>query len=294
MTSELTGASLVLDVKAELGEGAIWDEARGRLLFVDIMRGHVHQFDPATGVHRYLDAGRPASAVAPTVRGDWILAAQGGFHRMNPDTGRVILVAAVEADLPENRMNDGYVDHRGRFWAGTMSMTKRRRAGSLYRLDPDGTVTRQLTGITTSNGLDWSPDGKLMYYVDTGNNRVDVFDFNEETGELSGRRPFAHVPAISGKPDGLVVDADGFVWVALWKGGRVHRYTPGGLLHQVVKLPVKLVTKCAFGGPDYKDLYITTARIGLTPEELEQQPMAGGVFHIRPGATGRPPTRFAQ
>lgn len=284
---------LVLDLKAELGEGPVWDAERERLIFVDIMRGHVHEFDPVSGRDRILEVGQPVSAVAPSTRGDWIVAAHGGFYRLNPDTGRVVLLTAVEADQPENRMNDGYVDAHGRFWAGTMSMVKRRRAGSLYRLDADGTVTRHLTGVTTSNGLDWSLDGRLMYYVDTGINRVDVFDFDATRGELSGRRPFAHIPTLAGKPDGLIVDAEGYVWIGLWKGAALHRYTPGGRLDRVVKLPVSLVTKCAFGGPTFEDLYITTAWIGLTAEQRPEQPTAGGLYRLRPGVRGRPAPRFA-
>jgi sugar lactone lactonase YvrE len=284
---------LVLDLKAELGEGPVWDAERERLIFVDIMRGHVHEFDPATGTDRVLEVGLPVGAVAPSTRGDWVVAAQGGFYRLNPDTGRVVLLTAVEADQPDNRMNDGYVDSHGRFWAGTMSMVKRRRAGSLYRLDPDGTVTRHITGVTTSNGIDWSLDGRLMYFVDTGVNRVDVFDFDEVRGEISGRRPFTYVPTLAGKPDGLVVDAEGYVWLGLWNGGALHRYTPDGRLDRVVKLPVSLVTKCAFGGPTLEDLYITTAWIGLKPEQRPAQPAAGGLYRIRPGVRGRPVPRFA-
>jgi sugar lactone lactonase YvrE len=284
---------LVLDLKADLAEGPIWDPDRKRLVFVDIMRGYIHEFDPATREDRVTDVGRPVSAVALSVRGDWVAAAHGGFYRVNPDSGRVVPMAPVETETPENRMNDGYVDRAGRFWAGTMSMVKRRRAGSLYRLDPDGTVARKVTGVTTSNGLDWSLDGKLMYYVDTGVSRVDVFDFDETRGELSGRRPFVHVPALSGKPDGLIVDAEGFVWVALWNGGALHRYSPEGRLDRVLKLPAQRVTKCAFGGADFGDLYITTARTGLDAESAARQPLAGGLFRARPGVFGRPVTRFA-
>jgi sugar lactone lactonase YvrE len=266
---------LVLDARAELGEGPVWDAERERLLFVDILRGDIHEFDPLTGRDRTTHVGQPVGCVAPTAAGDWVVAARDGFYRVNPETGRVHLFAAVEAGLVDNRMNDGAVDSHGRFWAGSMSMAKKSRAGSLYRLDPDGTVTRHVTGVTTSNGLDWSADRTLMFYVDTGTNRVDVFDFDDARGEVSGRRPFVFVPALSGKPDGLVVDADGFIWLALWKGGALHRYSPDGRLDRVVKLPVSLVTKCAFGGPDLTDLYVTTAHVLLSDEERAKQPTAG-------------------
>lgn len=284
---------LVLNAQAQLGEGPLWDDRRQRLLFVDIMRGHVHEFDPATESDRLHMIGQPVGAVALTTRGDWVLATKSGFSRLDPETGDVSPVATVEADQPKNRMNDGNVDSRGRFWAGTMGMGGLRDRGALYRLDPDGSVTRILTGVSTSNGIDWSPDDRLMYYVDTPTGRVDCFDFDVETGTVRNRRQFVTIPPDQGSPDGLVVDADGHVWVALWKGGAVHRYAPDGRLDQVVRFPVTLTTKPAFGGSDLGDLYVTSAWIELKDDAHARQPMAGGVFRLRPGAKGQRPRRFA-
>ena len=284
---------LVLDVHAELGEGPIWDAARRSLLFVDIMRGHVHEFDPATGRDRVLEVGQPVGAVAPTVRGDWVLAARDGFFRLNPSTGQVTLVAPVEADDLTTRMNDGYVDARGRFWAGTMGMGGLRDRGSLYRLDPNGTVSRHVTGVTISNGIDWSPDGRLMYHVDTGLGRVDVFDFDETRGSLANRRPFVTIEPDAGSPDGLIVDALGGVWIAIWEGAALHRYFADGTLDTIVPVPVSLVTKCAFAGPNLSDLYVTTAWIDLDATEQGRQTAAGGLFRLRPGVRGRAAHPFA-
>ena len=284
---------LVLNAQAQLGEGPLWDDRRQRLLFVDIMRGHVHEFDPATESDRIHMIGQPVGAVALTTRGDWVLATKSGFSRLDPERGDVSPVATVEADQPKNRMNDGNVDSRGRFWAGTMGMGGLRDRGALYRLDPDGSVTRILTGVSTSNGIDWSPDDRLMYYVDTPTGRVDCFDFDVEAGTVRNRRPFVTIPPDQGAPDGLVVDADGHVWVALWKGGAVHRYAPDGRLDQVVRFPVTLTTKPAFGGSDLGDLFVTSAWIELKDDARARQPMAGGVFRLRPGAKGQRPRRFA-
>lgn len=286
--STRTAAELVLDAHAELGEGPIWDDRRRRLLFVDIMRGHVHEYDPETGRDRVVEVGQPVGAVAITGRDDWVVAARDGFFRLDPDTARVTCIARVEADRHENRMNDGAVDARGRFWAGTMSMAGGRGAGSLYRLDPDGTVTCHVTGVGISNGIDWSLDGRLMYHVDTHTDRVDVFDFDEARGEIANRREFVRIPPGAGHPDGLVVDAEGFVWLALWEGGAVRRYAPDGRLDRTVDLPVTLTTKCAFGGSDLTDLYITTAWIDLDAAARARQPQAGGLFRVRPGVAGRP------
>lgn len=284
---------LVLDAGTELGEGPIWDQTRQRLLFVDIMRGHVHEFDPATRHHRVVDAGQPVGAVAPTVRGDWIVAAQRGFFRLDPDSGRTTLVAEVEVGLETNRMNDGYVDSQGRFWAGTMDMTERAPTGALYRLDPDCSVHRMLDSVTISNGIDWSPDDHRAYYIDTPTRRLDVLDFDAEAGTVTNRRPLVTFADDQGSPDGLVVDAEGFVWVGLFGGWALHRYAPDGRLERAVRFPTARVTKCAFGGPELKDLYATTAFIGFDADERARQPLAGGLFRMRPGVAGRPSHRFA-
>ncbi|HUR19729.1 MAG TPA: SMP-30/gluconolactonase/LRE family protein [Vicinamibacterales bacterium] len=284
---------VILDIRAELGEGPLWDDRRQRLLFVDIMRGHVHDFDPAAGTDRIVGFPWPVGAVALHENGDWVLATATGFHSANPVTGETRLIAAVEADRPANRMNDGYVDARGRFWAGTMNMQRVRHEGTLYRLDADGSVSPMVTDVSTSNGIDWSPDNRTAYYVDTPTGRIDTFDFDVTTGVLGQRRPFAEITSDAGSPDGLIVDAEGFVWVCLWKGGAVRRYSPDGRLDRVITMPVTKVTKCAFGGRDLDELFITTAWRGLTEPEREQQPLAGALFRVRPGVKGKPVNRFA-
>lgn len=284
---------VALEVQTELGEGPIWDGARQQLLFVNIPRGEIHAFDPADGRHAVYDVGQPVGAVTPTLKGDWLAAVRDGFLRLDPHTGATRLTAIVEDEQPDNRMNDGYCDARGRFWAGTMSMAHERHAGALYRLDPDGRVTCLLHHVTTSNGIDWSLDQRLMYYVDTGTQRIDVFDFDLDAGEIANRRTFVAIPERAGKPDGLVVDADGCVWLALWGGGALHRYTPDGGLERAIALPVTHPTKCAFGGPDLSDLYITSARSPVPIASRGTQPQAGHLLHCRPGVAGRPATPFA-
>lgn len=283
---------LVLDIRTELGEGPLWDDQRMRLLFVDIMRGHIHEFDPATGKDRIVDVGRPVGCVALTERGDWVAGASDGFYRVDPKTGRVTLLASVEADLPDNRMNDGYVDARGRFWAGTMNVKGQKERGSLYRLDPGGSVRRMLSNVSISNGIDWSPDGRTMYFSDTVLSRIDCFDFDPNLGAATKRRLFVEFSQEVGYPDGLIVDAEGFIWVGLWEGGSLHRYAPDGRLDHIVPVPASQTTKCAFGGPDLSDLYITTAFKGLDGTARAAQPLAGGLFRVRPGVRGRAPHRF--
>ena len=285
-------AELVLDAQAELGEGPVWDPAAACVYFVDILRGLVHRFDPATRRVRTYEAGCAVGAVAPTDRGDLVLAVRDGFARLNPSDGHVEMIAEVEADRPDQRMNDGKCDAAGRFWAGTMALDERSGAGALYRLDPDGRVETMIERVSISNGLDWSDDGRLMYFIDTPTQSVDVFDFDLARGAIANRRSLARIDRVDGSPDGLTLDAEGFVWVALWGGSSVRRYAPDGTLDSIVRAPATHVTSCTFGGADLGDLYITTARITLSEAERASQPLAGGLFRARPGVHGRPPHRF--
>lgn len=285
---------LAFNARAQLGEGPLWDDRRQRLLFVDIMRGHLHEFDPVTGADRLLEFPWPVGAVALCGNGDWVIAAANGFHRVNPETGAVQLLAAVEADRPGNRMNDGYVDAAGRFWAGTMSMSETPGEGTLYRLGTDGKVAPMVPGVTISNGIDWSLDNRTAYYVDTATGRIDTFDFDLATGALANRRPFVAIPEGEGHPDGLIVDAEGFVWLCLWMGWAVRRYAPDGTLDRVIELPAARVTKCAFGGANLDEMFITTAWIGVTDQERAGQPLAGGLFRCRPGVKGKRANRYGR
>ncbi len=284
---------LAYEAGAELGEGPVWDAVRQRLVFVDIPRGDVHVFDPATGAARIVRATPPVSAVVCTQAGDWLIAAGRGIRRLDPDTGRETPLVEAEPESRATRMNDGAVDPQGRFWVGSMSTVRESGQGTLYRFDPDGSLHTMLTGVTTSNGIDWSPDGRLMYYVDTRTLRIDVFDFDGATGAIAGRRPFVDLAGETGRPDGLIVDGEGGVWVALWEGGAIRRYDARGRLDRTVTLPVTCPTKCAFGGPSLEDLFVTSASAPLDAETRRAQPWAGALLHLRPGVAGKPASLFA-
>jgi sugar lactone lactonase YvrE len=281
-------AELVLDAHAGLGEGPLWDARTAELLWVDIMAGLVHRFDPASGVDDTLDVGQPVGAVVPRAVGGYALALRDGFAVTDDDGVR--LVAPVDHDRPGLRMNDGACDSAGRFWAGTMHVDELPGAASLYRLEPDGRVERMLGDVTVSNGIGWSPDDTVMYYVDTPTQAVDAFDYDAASGAISNRRQIVTIDEGAGWPDGLVVDAEGCIWVALWEGWAVRRYSPAGELLAVIEVPVARVTKPAFGGPALDDLYITT---GAPDEADAKQPHAGGIFHVRPGVRGLPANSFA-
>lgn len=296
MVRELA-AELVLDAGAELGEGPGWDAAARYLVWVDILAGQVCFFDPEESQStaaggQVLEVGQHVGAAVPRAGGGLALALRGGFATMEITTGDLTLLAAVGDGDGRTRMNDGKCDAGGRFWAGTMDYEEKDPIGCLYRLDPEGTVTTALRGVTVSNGLGWSPDGATMYYIDSPTYRVDALPFDPDSGELGPRRPLVTLEE-PGMPDGLCVDDEGCLWVASFGGSRVDRFTPDGRLDTVVNVPAAQVTSCAFGGADGGDLFITTARVGLSEPELAAQPGAGGIFRCRPGVTGRPATPFA-
>lgn len=283
-------ADLVLDARATLGEGPVWDERNGTLLWVDILPGLIHRFRPDTQQDEVLAAGQPVGAVAPRQRGGLVLAVKEGFALLDEAGFRV--VAPVEADLPTNRMNDGKCDPAGRFFAGTMDIEARPKRGALYRLNPDHSVTTVIRGVSISNGLAWSPDVHTMYYIDSPTQGVDAFDYDLDSGRISNRRRVVSIPLSRGMPDGMAIDAEGCLWVALWEGAAVHRYAPTGDLDRVVELPVSNVTSCTFGGVGLEDLYITTASSGSSDEQIRSEQWAGGLFACSPGVSGMPAHDF--
>ena len=284
---------LVLDAHADTGEGPVWDHRDQSLLWVDVTRGVVHRLHPTTEIDSRVEVGQHTGALALRAQGGLVLAVREGFAGFDFEKGDLRPIADTEGARPTNRMNDGKVDGAGRFWAGSMAYSETGSAGSLYRLEPDGSVTTVLTGIGISNGLGWSPDNRVMYYIDSLAAGLDAYDFEIDTGEISDRRRLIDVQPESGIPDGMTVDEEGGLWLALWNGGCVRRYAPDGSLERTIGLPVRQVTCCTFGGGDLGDLYITTAARGLSPRELEDQPRAGGVFRLRPGVRGMPSQEYA-
>ena len=268
-------AEQVTDAVAVHGEGPVWDGRRCRLVWVDMLRGDLLSLgDDLERRH----VGSVAAAVAPRRAGGYVVATERGFALLDDE------------DLPELwddptvRMNDGACDPDGRFWCGSMAYDAAPGRGALYRLDADRTVHRVLADVTISNGLGWSPDGATAYYVDSPTQRVDAFAYD---GGLRDRRSVAEIAPESGTPDGLTVDAEGGVWVALWQGSAVHRYTPEGRLDAVIELPVSQPTSCAFGGAALDVLYITTSA------QDRAEPGAGALFAVRPGVRGLPTLEYA-
>ena len=285
-------AEPVGNVTAVLGEGPYWVPEDDCLLWVDIPRGRLHRTYFPSGETASMDLGT-VSAVFPAVGGGLLTA--GGCRlalhlpaeRGEQWTTRVIAEVPVREGI---RFNDAGVDPAGRVWVGSMHTEESEPLGELYRLDAAGVLTMVVKGVTVSNGLGWSPDGLRMYYADSPTRKIDVFDYDPATGEAFRRRVFADLSAFDGVPDGLTVDADGCVWVAIWGGGVLRRFAPDGTQDAVLQVPVSQPTSCAFGGPGMTDLYVTTARVGLTATELEDQPLAGRLLRLHPGPVGLPTT----
>ncbi|MEU5362585.1 SMP-30/gluconolactonase/LRE family protein [Streptomyces sp. NPDC005925] len=280
----MSGYEVAVRAGAALGEGPTWDAAAGRLLWIDILGSRLHGYDPATGRRRVRTTGQHVGAVKPRAGGGLVLNLRDGIALLDPDGAfRWLRREAV----PGRRANDAAVAPDGSLWAGTMRYDEAPGGGTLSRVTGDGRAEVVLPGVTVSNGTGWSPDGRLMYYVDSPTRRIDVFAYEE--GRVTNRRALAVIEDGAGFPDGLTVDADGCVWVALWDGGAVRRYTPDGTLDRVVGLPVPRVTACAFGGAGLTDLYVTTARVGLDPAP----PLAGSLLVVPDAGRGMPQPAFA-
>lgn len=285
---------MILDAGATLGEGAVWDARAGCLYWVDVELGRLHVFNPSDRIDRAFELGQMVGTVVPRARGGVMLALQHGFAAFDFETGDLCPWADPEKHLPRNRFNDGKCDPAGRFWAGTISLDREPGAASLYCLEPDGRVHTVLRGVTNSNGIAWSLAKDTMYYIDTPTRQVTAFDYDVASAQIGNPRVVIAVPPDLGKPDGMTIDAEGMLWIALWDGGCVGRWDPRtGRLLATLAVPARRVTSCAFGGPHLEDLYITTARTGLTEPDLALQPHAGGLFCARPGVRGVPAFEFA-
>jgi sugar lactone lactonase YvrE len=280
---------------AELGERPVWDAAAGGLIWVDILAGHLHRYRPGAGDEVFHAAGVPVGAAAARAGGGYVLAAADGFRLVGADggpDGAPLRPPGMTGDL---RFNDGSCDPAGRFWGGTVARDRRPGAAALYRLDPGGGIVTVLEGVTESNGLGWSPDGGTFYYIDSGEPRprIRAFPCDLAAGTLGSPRDLVQPPPEQGIPDGLIVDADGCLWVAFWGGHAVRRYSPRGELLAELAVPASQPSCPGFGGPDLDDLYLTTAWEDMTQAQRAADPLAGHLLRTRvEGAAGQPAGQF--
>ena len=290
-------AQCITAIRAELGECPVWDERAHALYFVDIHAPALFRLDPATGAERRWDLPAKIGSFALDDAGEAgaraggaVLALASGFARFDFATGTVSPIAGAPAAGAEHRFNDGAADPAGRFWSGTMHVSTRRPSGKVYCLE-GGAAGVVFDGFFVPNGFAWSPDG-ARFYINDSPRAMFVADFDAAAGRADAPYVFADLSAAPGFPDGMAVDAEGFLWNARWDGKGIARFAPDGRLDRFVPMPVSRPTSCAFGGPGLDRLYVTSARIGLDAAALAREPLAGGVFVLDPGVKGLPARRW--
>lgn len=277
----------VWELKAELGEGPVWVERDQALWFVDIKKQKVHRFDPASGTRKSWDAPEQVGFMLPAAGGGFVAGLQSGLYRFDESSGSFDLIVDVEPDLPTNRLNDGVVDPAGRLWFGTMDDGEKAKSGAFYCFNQGQLTRTALDGIAITNGPAVSPDGKLLYYVDTLKGTIDVADIRAD-GSLGEGKPFVRIDPTDGHPDGPTIDSEGHIWISLYAGWQARRYAPSGKLVDVVRFPVANITKIAFGDPDLRTAFATTARQLLSVDEIAKQPLIGTLFEFDVDVPGVP------
>jgi sugar lactone lactonase YvrE len=286
-------ATVELKWEATLGEGPVWDEAEAKLYWVDILSGTLFQYDPDEKTNPACDIGEHLGAVALREQGGLVMAMQSGFAFFDPKTQKMTKITDPESHLPDNRFNDGKCDPSGRFWAGTLSYNVEQGAGSLYCLDGEHKVDLKLQDLTISNGMAWNKERSKFFFIDTPSRKICAYDYDDTSGEISNPSVVKKLDKSEGYPDGMTIDQEGRLWVALYDGGKVIRIDPanGETLFEVY-LPVPQVTSCTFGGPDFNELYITTGRENMPKEKVEQVPLSGSLFKVELPYKGSPASRF--
>lgn len=290
---------IVTDVKSILGEGPCWDEQDQLFYWIDILGNKIHKYNPGTGKTDSIDVHQNIGCIALKEKGGMIAALQNGFFFIDFDTEIQEFIIDPEMHLPGNRFNDGKCDCKDRFWAGTMSVAENdgkgesEPAGALYCLNTDLSVRKVMTNITISNGLSWSIDNRALYFIDSPTRKIMAFDFDVGTGEIENGQVAVVIPEGEGIPDGMTIDEEGMIWVAHWGGCKVSRWNPHtGNRLQEIRMPVRNVTSCVFGGEKLDELYITTSSMGIDWDKDSSQPDAGKVFKVKPGVKGLPMFRF--
>lgn len=281
-------AECVIEGKNLLGEGPVWDEKLNELFWVDVDGCKLHRYRPSDGKSAEYSFDKKISCALPAEDGSWIVALADGFYRFDPESGSTSLIANTQDSNPINRLNDGKCDPAGRVWAGTIS-AEWQRDGNLYTLEANNKLTMKLPGINCSNGLAWNKDATTMYYIDSGDKVIYAFDYDATTGNISNQRTVITFPEGKVLPDGMSIDSEGMLWIGYWGGWQIGRWNPNtGEKLATVEVPVKCVTSCAFGGEHLDELYITTAIAGNEGNDMNGQPLAGGLFRIKLDVKGLP------
>lgn len=293
MTVDASPFRCVLDARASLGECPVWSMAEQVLYWVDINAPSLNRFDPATGRNTAMPMPASIGCAALRAGGGFVVALRDGIWFARADGTLERRIAAAPYDPHHHRFNDGRCDRQGRFFVGTMNENRDAASGALLRLDGESRLARVVGDVTISNGLAWSPDGRTMYHADTPTRTVHAYDYDPTTGVPSRRRVFARWTGEGQRPDGATVDSEGCYWIAHYRGGQVVRIAPDGTTLATHAVPAMCPTMCAFGGPDLRTLYVTTARQQRDTDELARLPQSGGVFAMRTAAPGLPEPLYA-
>jgi sugar lactone lactonase YvrE len=277
-----------------LGEGPLWDPRTRTLHWVDIVAGEVFSQQDDAAAPRTTQLGVQVGCLGLTADPNILVAGlRTGWHLVNLDTGGQQLLGDPERDRETCRFNDGAVDPAGRFWTGSLEDSESGPDGRLYRLDPDGSYRTMDEGFYCSNGIDWSPDGRWMYFVDSRQDRIYRYAFDRDSGDVRDREILIDTTALPGIPDGLRVDAAGDIWCAFWDGAQITRFAPDGSIQEQLAVPVLRPTSVAFGGADLRTMYITSASLGLTPSQIQRWPQSGMVLRRPADTPGLPAHVFA-
>lgn len=289
-----TSADTVVKHACLLGEGPVWDADLNVICWIDILNGEIHQFSAEQKTHQIIPVHQYIGSVALCKNGHFLAALKNGFAFINRENGQVNMIGNPEDHLSNNRFNDGKCDPAGRFWAGTMSLSEDPGAGSVYVLEKGLSITKKIDHTSIANGMAWSLDHQTYYFIDTPTCEVAAYHYDKNTGNISNKRTIIKIAKENGFPDGMTIDRQGMLWIAHWDGWQVTRWNPDtGKKIYDIQLPVSKVTSCTFGGENLEDLYITSARTGLSENELLEQPMAGYLFVIRNcGFSGIPTVKF--
>lgn len=269
-----------------LGEAPFWSAEEAALYWVDIDGKRILRYEPDTGTRRVFPQSHEFGCLIPRKSGGFVAGIDVGLAYVNADLSEVEVFATPESGVPQTRFNDGQCDRRGRLWVASADRDEAEPLGAIYCVEGSSSVSRVISEVMVGNGLGWSPDNSTMYFADTGLGTIFALDYDIESGTACNSRVFREVDEKFGYPDGLTVDAEGYVWSAHWSGWRITRYDPDGQVDRVIELPVPNVTSITFGGPNMDLLFVTTARLGLTDDQIAEAPLSGGLFLVEPGVTG--------
>ena len=287
MDSKQITAELELKIKADLGEGAIWNYKTQELYWVDIIGKQLNIYNPLTKKNRSFNTPSAISTVVPFTSEVAIVALVDGIYKINLQSGELRVLSDVEAEMTWNRFNDGKCDPNGNLWVGSMHYDQNKPLASVYRIEENGKTTKMIDSVTISNGIVWTKDSKTMYYIDTPTANIMAYDYDIENSTISNGRVVVKVSEEDGFPDGMAIDENDMLWVGMWNGNAIANYNPKtGKIISKVKVPAHNITSCAFGGENLDILYITTSSLDMTDDEKKKYPLAGSIFKVKPGVKG--------